>query len=176
MEVNMTKKVYAIDIKNVLVNSLVGIVLGITLSVIPMSSLISVIIALVGIWMIVANGFRAYFEIVHNDHSTNELIVDLLGILLGFALLFSGNLVVMIIVAIYLIIQPIIYLALTRFNKDELLVQLPKIVLGIVLLVSGLSTFDVLFKVIGIILLVGSIIYLVVNYYLYKKSGVKIVK
>jgi hypothetical protein len=54
--------------------------------------------------------------------------------------------------------------------------EVPKVILGVILLVSGVAAFNVLFKIIGIALTLASLGYLGFNYYLYKKSGVKIVK
>ena len=110
------------------------------------------------------------------EETSNETLLDVLGILAGFILLVTGGVIVKIIVAIYLIIEPIVELALVKFEKDEIMLKAPKIIFGIVLLICSIGVFDVLFKIVGVVVLVASLGYLGCNYYLYKRSGVKIIK
>lgn len=168
--------VHAIDIKSVVSNSILAIILGILLTFIPLSSLIGLIVVFIGLMMIITNGYNLYIKMSRNEKSSNDMVFDALGTLLGFLLLGSGSLVVTIIVSIYLVIVPIVNLSFVKFNKNSMIKELPKIIFGVVLLVSGVSTFDVLFKILGIVILIASVSYLGINYYLYKKSGVKIIK
>lgn len=170
------KVLHAIDIKTVVSESVVGIVLGALLTFVPVSSLVSLVIVIIGLLMIATNGYRLYTKMHTNDKTSNDMIFDAIGALLGVLLLCSGNMVVTIIVATYLVILPIVNMAIVKFNKESLTRELPKLVLGIILLVSGISTFDIIFKILGIIVLIASLGYLLINYYFYKKSGVKIIK
>lgn len=173
----MSKEVlHAIDIKSVVTNSLLGITLGAILTLVPVSKLISLIVMLIAIILIVSNGIRVYQKMGNKEDSSNQLLLDVLGVLSGFILLVSSNLVLTIIVAIYLIVEPILELSLVNFDREKINVEAPKIILGIIVLVAGISVFDILFKALGVIILLGSLVYLGFNYYLYKKSGVKIIK
>ena len=173
----MAKEVlHAIDIKGIASNSLIGILLGTVLALIPASTLVGWIAILIGVILIVVNGFRIYQKISHQEKSSNQLLLDVIGVLSGFILLSSTSLVITIIVAIYLIIEPILELWLVKFDREKINIEVPKIILGVIVLLSGISVFDKVFKVLGIVLLVGSLIYLGFNYYLYKRSGVKIIK
>ena len=168
--------VHAIDIKSVLSNSVLSIILGLLLTFIPVSSLVNLVIVFIGIMMIITNGYNLYTKMATNEKSSNDMLIDAIGALFGFLLLCSGNLVITIIVAIYLVAMPIINLWLVKFEKNMIIKEIPKVVFGVVLLVSGISTFDILFKILGAVILICSLTYLGINYYLYKKSGVKIVK
>lgn len=170
------KILHAIDIKSVIANSIVGIIFGLVLTFVPVSTIAHLIIVLVGLYLIVNNGFSLYKRLTNKEESSNEMLFDVLGVFAGFVLLAFGNLVVTIIVAIYLVAKPIIQLVMNKFDKQLAMQELPKIILGVILLISGLSVFDVIFRIVGIFLLVCSLAYLGINYFLYKKSGVKIVK
>ena len=173
----MSNVVHAIDIKNVVSNSVCGFILGLALAIVPLSTLMEVVIILIAFILMITNGIRVYSKMYHDkDTASNQLLLDLLGVMMGFVLLVYSNIVVTIVVSIYLIVEPIVELALVKFNKQLFMIELPKISLGAILLVSGFSVFDSIFKIIGGILLLASSFYFGFNYYLYKKSGVKIVK
>ena len=168
--------VRAIDIKSVVSNSVLSLILGCLLTFIPISSLVSLIIVFIGLMMIITNGYNLYIKTSISERSSNDMLFDAIGALLGFLLLSNTSLVITIIVFIYLVIVPFINLYFVKFDNNMMIKELPKIIFGVVLLVSGFEVFNSLFKVIGIVILVASVIYLGVNYYFYKKSGVKIVK
>ena len=170
------KVLHAIDIKSVYSNSGIGILLGLLLVLVPASSIVDLILVVIGLILIVTNGIRLYQRTNNEDKSSNQMLLDVLGILAGFLLISWSNLVITIIVSIYLIIEPIIELALVKFDKEKMMIEAPKIVLGVVLVICGFKAFDILFKIVGIVILLGSLLYLGINYYLYKKSGVKVIK
>lgn len=167
---------HVINIKNVTSNSIYGLILGLVLTLVPISTIVEVIILLIAFILILSNGLRVYAKMVNKETSSNQLLLDVLGVFMGFILLVYSNLVVTIIVSIYLIAEPVIELALVKFDKAALMVEVPKITLGIVLLISGVAVFNILFKIVGIILISASSLYFGFNYYLYKKSGVKVIK
>ena len=168
--------VYAIDIKSVVSNALLGIVLGAILTFIPVSSLVNVIIVIIGLFVIISNGINLYIKFNNKEESSNEMLIDAIGVLAGFLLLCVGGKAITIIVSLYFLTEPIILMALSKFDKSVAIRELPKITLGVSLLVTVLGAFDALFRVVGIIILIASLLYLGFNYYLYKKSGVKIIK
>ena len=169
------KVLYAIDIKQVVTNAIVGIVLGTVLTFVPMSTLFTLTLILVAISIIVLNGIRLYKRVVNGEKTSNEMLLDVLGILFGMLLLVFHSVVMVVVAAIYLVVEPIIYLLLSKFDKNLMWIELPKIALGVILFVTGVAKVDAIFKVIGVIVLVASLVYLGLNYYLYKKSGIKIV-
>ena len=171
----MSSVVHAIDIKDVTTKSLIGLALGLVLALVPVSSLVGIVIVIIGLLMIITNGYKLYVDMNNKQSANNETLVSVVGILLGFILLCYSNIVVNIIVAIYLVAEPVVKVLLAK-DKKLLINEAPKIMLGVVLLVSGISTFDIVFKLLGIIVIACSLLYLGFNYYLYKKSGVKVIK
>lgn len=172
----MGEILHAIDIKKVTTYSLIGILLGALLTIVPMSYLVGIIITLIALLIIVVNGWALYEEMSSKKESSNETLLYLIGILLGFVLICFNGVVINVIVALYLIGKPLFNFYKDKWNKNVLIENIPHMSLGLILLVSGISTFDVLFKILGIIVLIGSLTYLGVNYYFYRKSGVKIIK
>ena len=171
----MASVLHAIDFKEVSTKSIIGLALGLLLVLVPVSSLVGIVIVIIGILMIISNGYKLYMDMASKQNSNNETLMSVIGVLLGFVLLCYSNLVVNILVAIYLIGEPIAKIVLTK-NKELLMNEVPKIALGVILLISGISTFDIIFKILGVIVIVSSLLYWGFNYYLYKKSGVKVVK
>lgn len=170
------KVLQAIDIKNVLINAIGGILIGSVLLFVPMNLLLRLIMVVMGCLLLCVNGFNLYKKTADNAASSNEMLLDVLGVLAGFFLLTSSNLVMIIILSIYLIANPIIRLYLVKFDKSHFMIELPKLLLGVILLLCGISTFNILFKILGGIVVGVSLVYLAFNYYLYKKSGIKIIK
>lgn len=170
------KILQAIDIKKVSTISLGGIILGSILTFIPMSLLVDLMVVIIGIGLIIFNGVNLYKKVSVNAPTTNDMLFDVLGVLSGVIILCLNSFVATLIIAIYLIAEPIIRIVLDKEKEHQLYIQLPKISIGIILLLVKLATLDLLFKVIGIVVLICSVGYFVYNYYLYKKSGVKIIK
>ncbi len=170
------KVLHAIDIKTVVTISILGLVIGLLLALVPISTLVGFMILFIGIALIVTNGYKIYVRFSNNEKSSNEMLFEVISVLVGFMLLFLNGTIITIIASIYLIALPIYYIVISKGNKNVIMQGVPRIVLGLILLVCGLSTFDVLFKIVGILVILVSLGYLGYNYYLYKTSGVKVIK
>ena len=172
----MSEVLHAIDIKKVATSCVIGIILGALLTFVPVSSLVGIIIVIIALLTIITNGWCLYVEMANKKESSNDTLLYVIGILCGFILLCFSGIVVNILVALYLIGEPLYKCYKSKWDKNMLLDNVPKIALGVILIVSGISTFDIIFKILGVIVLLGSLFYLGVNYYFYRKSGVKIIK
>lgn len=170
------KVLHAIDIKGVMTSAIIGLILGILLALVPMSSLVSLMIMIIGIYIIIVNGYKIYVRLSNNEKSSNEMLLEVISVLIGFLLIFLNGVVITVITSLYLIALPIYNIVILKGDKKVIINNMPSIVIGIILLVCGLSTFDILFKILGIIVILASLAYLGYNYYLYKKSGVKVIK
>ena len=172
----MGNVVHAIDIKKVITSSLIGILLGTLLILVPASALAGIIITIIAVMMIGVNGYKLYVDMSEKKETSNATLLYVLGVLAGFILLCFSNIVINILVSIYLVVIPLISIIKSKGDKKVLLDNSPRIILGLVLLVSGIAVFDVIFMIVGILVLILSLGYLGINYYLYRKSGVKIIK
>ena len=84
----MSEKVLrAINIKNVTTYAIFGLILGIILTFIPVSTLVDLLILIVGFAMIIVNGYVLYIEFRDKKESTNATLISVLGVLLGFILI-----------------------------------------------------------------------------------------
>lgn len=172
----MNNHVYAIDIKKIGFISFIGLVLGSLLVALPVSSMVSIVIIIIGLLMIVVNGAKVYVKMHINNENSNQLLFDVIGVLAGFILLVSPKSLVMMGIAFYLLIETFIRWYTAKFNRDQIREDLPKLAIVGLLVVVSIGQFDLLFKAVGIVLLLVSLGYFGYNYLLYKKSGVKIIK
>lgn len=173
----MSKEVLqAVNLKSVITYSVCGIIMGCILTFIPLSTLLDLIIVIVGLAMVVINGYAVYKEFNEKKETSNQTLLDVLGVLLGFILLVIRNQVVTILIAIYLFIEPVAKIIMAKGERSVVMKQIPTIALGVILLVGGFAIVEVVFKILGIVLLVVSILYFGYNYLVYKRSGVKIIK
>ena len=168
--------VHAIDIKRVMMIFGVGFTLGAILLFVPMSMLIGLLITLIGLLMIIVNGIGVYNKMTLKQDTSNDLLIDVLGVLAGFMIIVTPGVVVTIIAAIYLLGETIYKLYLDKFSKQKFIDEGPKLILALILLMCSIGEFSIIFKIFGSIVCVMSVGYLLYNYYLYKKSGVKIIK
>ena len=165
-----------VDLKSVGIYSLCGLTMGVILSLVPISSLVSLIIILVGLAMICVNGFAVYKDFSLKKETSNQTLLDVLGVLLGFILLVVQNQILTIIIAIYLFIEPVAKIIIHKGNRVVLTKNIPTIALGVILLFGGFAVAEIVFKIIGVILILVSGAYFAYNYYLYRKNKVKIIK
>ena len=166
----------AIDIKKIASYCLIGIILGAILTFVPISSLVGIVVTLIALLVICVNGWALYQEMSNKKESSNDTLLYVIGILLGFILLCFNGIVINVLVALYLIGKPMYVCYKEKWDKNILMENVPFISLGVILIVSGISTFDIVFKILGVIVLIGSLVYLGINYYFYRKSKVKIIK
>ena len=166
----------AVNLRGVSIYSMCGVAMGLVLTLVPITSLVSLIVAIVGIIMIIVNGLAVYKDFSVKQESTNQTLLDVLGVLMGFILIVIRHQVITILVALYLLVEPIVKIVTAKGKKSVVMKQIPTIALGVVLLFGGFTAVEVVFKIIGVILILASAGYFAYNYYLYKKSGVKIIK
>lgn len=167
---------HAIDIKKIGIISLLGAALGAILLFVPITTLIDLVITFIGLVLIIVNGIQVYNRVSQHEESSNEMLLDVLGVLSGFVLLVSSGVVITIIIAIYLFVESALKLYKVKFDKEAIIDEMPRIILGIVLLLCCIGEFAIFFKLVGVGLIILSLGYLGYNYYLYKQSKVKIIK
>ena len=101
------KVLHAIDIKGVMTSAIIGLILGILLALVPMSSLVSLMIMIIGIYIIIVNGYKIYVRLSNNEKSSNEMLLEVISVLIGFLLIFLNGVVITVITSLYLIALPI---------------------------------------------------------------------
>jgi hypothetical protein len=170
------KVLHAIDIKRVMAFSAIGVALGAVLLFVPMSTLISLIISLLGLILIVVNGIEVYGYVREQNENSNEMLLSVIGVLSGFILLVASGTVVMILISLYLCFESGLKMYMSKWERQTIINESPRVILAILLILCVIGKFNLLFKVAGGLLAILSVGYLAYNYYLYKKSGIKIIK
>ncbi len=97
----------------------------------------------------------------HSAEAIFDLIMSILTVAVGVALIFFRNSIIMLVVGIYLIVFPIIRVVISKKKLGQLRAELPSVILGIVLVVLGPFAQDVVFKILGAIVVVLSVLYTV---------------
>lgn len=143
-------------------NTLMGIILGLAIILgaifIPASEVIHTMFIILGIVLICFNIMTLVFS-----WSIFNMTSSLIGIVLGFLLIFVQDWIVSMVVAIYLVILPLInHFAFSKnWSRNDVI----KICLGLVYLVFtplSVEAFDIVIKIVliilGVIVIIGAII------------------
>ena len=151
----------------------IGALIGLLLIVIPVGFLLDVVFFMMGIATI-AVSLPAFFSLLplrHTSVGKVSLISTALMVIAGFLMLFWHSSVLLIVVGVVMIVQPILAIASDRDRQARLKAELPKLIIGVILVVLGpAGTLDILFDIAGAGLIVLSILYLIWSYKLVKKA------
>ncbi len=146
-----------------LTSVLVAIALGILLILIDGDFFTRILFIIFGVIFILEGLLALLSESVRKN--VFLIVANALAILLGILLIFFQEGFIRISVGIYFIGVPVILLILRReYFKEELKEQLPKIVVGLLVLILGIGGFvNILLDVLGWILIVGAVLYLILG-------------
>jgi len=151
----------------------IGALIGLLLIVIPVGFLLDVVFFMMGIATI-AVSLPALFSLLplrHTSVGKVSLISTVLMVIAGFLMLFWHSSVLLIVVGVVMIVQPIFAIASDSDRQARLKAELPKLIIGVILVVLGpAGTLDILFDIAGAGLIVLSILYLIWSYKLVKKA------
>lgn len=142
---------------------LISLALGILFILIDGAFFTKVMFIIFGVIFIFEGILALFYEEVRKN--IYLLISNIISIILGILIIFFQNIAVDIIVGVYFIAIPIVLLILRRqYFKEELPKQLPRLVVGILVLVLGLGGFvNILLDIFGWLLIAGAIIYLILG-------------
>ena len=147
--------------------------IGLLLIVIPIGFLIDVVFFIMGIATI-AVSLPALFSLLplrHTSVGKVSLISTALMVIAGFLMLFWHSSVLLIVVGVVMVVQPILAIASDSDRQARLKAELPKLIIGVILVVLGpANAIDILFDVAGVGLIVLSILYLLWSYRIVKKA------
>ena len=151
----------------------IGALIGLLLIVIPVGFLLDVVFFIMGIATIVVSlpALISLLPLRHTKVGSISLICTTLMVVAGFLMLFWHSSILLIIVGLVMIVQPILAIASASDRQARFKAEVPKLIVGVVLLLLGpAKTIDVLFDIAGIGLIVLSILYLISMYVVLKKS------
>ncbi len=137
-------------IANRVISMIVGVLIGAALvivgAVVDVGTLIWLALVIWGVIIIIGNVPALIYSVanIKSKGAVFDLIISVVGILLGVGLIVSQNQVVTLILAAYMIIFPVIRIILAKANWGEQLKrEALRIILGVVLMVFGGTFFAV---------------------------------
>ena len=146
-----------------------GLILGIVMIAIDSSTLLGVLLKLVGIFLIIIYAPRAVtsFSRIKTRVGRIEFWVSLIGTVIGATVIFLPGVAMtagMIVAGIWFIVLPIIDVIYSKYPSEQFKAELPKIVIGVIIVFLGPSaTVSVIFKIVGIVITVLSAVALGMN-------------
>lgn len=147
---------FKIDAK-LLIEGLITAIIGLLLIIINPNTLIKIAFIIIGI-LIILNTINNLI-IGYKTKDKVKFISSCLDIVLALILIFFHNIVFLIIVSIYLLIYPIIRICKSSNHYLQFKVEVPRLLLGIVLLIlSPQGVLNVLFIILGIFLIIIGIL------------------
>ena len=151
----------------------IGILLGLLLILIPVGFLLDVVFFFMGIATIVVS-LPALFSLLplrFTKVGRISLICTAFMVFAGFLMLFWHSNILLVAVGVVMIVQPIIAIVNDADRQARLKSELPKLIIGIILILLGpANAVDVLFDIAGVGLIVLSILYLLWWYRMVKKA------
>lgn len=132
--------------------ALMGFLCGIALILIPADFLLKAIFIVVGVITVLGSipGVLLGYAAISSSFGRVELLSSLISMLLGIVMIFWHSQVVMIVVGAYLVVLPLINLLVALVRGGRWMAELPKIVLGAILLLIGpVETFAIMLDVAG---------------------------
>ena len=174
MKKNTSQKLFG---SGVLLFALMGLVAGVLLIALPVTLLFKIVFVIIGIVTVVSNlpGLFVGLANIHDRKGRLGWILSLISVAFGILMIFFHSGVLMIIVGIYLLLLPLLEILLSKKRMAQLRAELPKLILGVVLIVVGpAATAAFLFDAAGWIIIVLTLLYLIgmtVSYFMRMKKA-----
>lgn len=151
----------------------IGALIGLLLIAIPAGFLIDLVFFVMGIATIVVSlpALISLLPLRHTRVGRVSLICTAFMVFAGFLMIFWHSNILLIAVGVVMIVQPIIAIATANDRQSRLKSELPKMMIGLILVLLGpANTVEILFDIAGIGLIVLSILYVLWSYRLVKKA------
>ena len=151
----------------------IGILIGLLLIAIPVDFLLDVVFFIMGIATIVVSlpALLSLLPLRHTKVGRISLICTAFMAFAGFLMLFWHSSVLLVVVGVVMIAQPILAIVNAVDRKERLKAELPKLIIGLILVLLGpANAIDALFDIAGVGLIVLSILYVLWTYKFVKKS------
>lgn len=147
---------------SILLTALIGVLAGILLIALETAFLLKIIFVIMGVITVFYSlpGIAVGVMGISTGAGKVTLIFSILSAVLGFLMIFSHESYLMFFLGGYLIAFPLIEILLAKDKLIRLKAELPKLILGVVMLVVGpAGTLEVLFDVAGWVIIVLTAFY-----------------
>lgn len=144
------------------ITAFLGIALGLFLLLVNVDFLLNLVFIVLGILTVLNNLPSLVFSAFELKSRAAKLLflLSLIATVLGVVMIFCHNAILMLLLGIYFVLIPLLRLIFTKNRMELLREELPKLVLGVVMILlgpAGLVSF--LFRVAGIVVIVLTVIY-----------------
>ena len=143
-----------------------GLLLGALLILLPVAFLMKIFFVVMGIVVLVSSVPGVLVGLRAMDTRAGKLTLVLSGLasLIGIALIFSHSQILLIVVGVYMIVFPIVELILARGGSVSWKAELPKIVVGCVLLLIGPArALELMFDIAGLVTIALTVAFAVIS-------------
>lgn len=134
---------------------LIMICLGIYFLCAPADVIKNIVFVVIGLLLIALSIYKLY--LIKFNLSNENAMMSIIVIVIGVILILFSSLVnwVFIICGIYILVEPVLKLLKSKQVKEQFMLELPKIILGIILILLAFDgIYGILFSAIGICLLI----------------------
>ena len=161
MKMNASQKLFG---TGVLIFSLLGLLAGILLIALPVELLLKIVFVIVGVITVVCNLPMVFAGLSNLGSRSGQvsLVLSLISVVFGVLMIFFHSTVLVILVGVYLLILPLVEILIAKERGAQLRAELPKLILGVVLVVVGPARgASILFDVAGWIIVLLTAVYFV---------------
>lgn len=141
-----------------------AVLIGILLIALDAAFLLRIVFIVMGIVTVLYNipAVVAGLAMIHTRGGQLSLVLSLISLVLGFVMIFWHDSALMIILGVYMIVLPILQIICSKDRLLRLNTELPKLIIGVVLLLIGPArALGVVFDIAGWLILIFTAIYAV---------------
>lgn len=157
---------------SILLSALIGVLAGVLLIALDTAFLLKIIFVIMGVITVFYSlpGIAVGLMGISTGTGKITLIFSILSVALGCLMIFQHESYLMFFLGGYLLIVPLIQILLSKEKLTRMKAELPKLILGVVMLVVGpAGTLDVLFDVAGWIIIILTAFYTLLSLLSLKK-------
>ena len=150
--------------RSLAVTALLGSALGLFLLLADVNFLFGIVFVVLGILTVFNNLPGLVLGAVELHTTAGKLLfsLSLISTMLGVIMIFYHNEILMILLGVYFVLMPIVRLILAKDRSELFRRELPKLVLGVVMILLGpAGVVSILFRIAGITVLILTAIYVV---------------
>jgi hypothetical protein len=168
-----TKHIKQNPMTGAIVFAVLGILAGVLLIAMPIELLINIVFVVMGIITVAYSlpTMLASLALLSSTAGKVTFVLSAVSVAVGAVMIFWHNSVLLILLGIYMILLPLINVLLSSDRSAAIKAELPKLILGVVMVVLGpAGVLGILFDIAGVCLIVWSVVYAVSMYAALRKS------
>lgn len=157
-----------IALGSALIFAIPGLLLGLLLLLIPTNLILQLLFVVMGVITVISSipGMIAGVAAFSTAAGKISLIVSLISAVVGCLMIFNHSELLMIFLGVYMILLPVLNILLAKNHFSQFKAELPKLVIGLLLILLGpATTFDMLFRIAGWVVIAVTLVYSVVIFF-----------